>query len=126
DAGLAASEDAVTYVSSRRRGRAMLPWLADQAHLTMLDLLDRGQKPDAIITGNDLHAMGAMRAMHERSISVPDDVLVVGWCDYYFSAYLAPSLTSVRVPIHRVGLIAFEMMLRRIRREHGEEPERHT
>jgi len=126
DAGLAASEDAVTYVSSRRRGRAMLPWLADQAHLTMLDLLDRGQKPDAIITGNDLHALGAMRALHERSISVPDDVLVVGWGDYPFSAYLAPSLTSVRLPIQRVGRIAFEMMLRRIRREHGEEPERHT
>src|SRR5699024_1911812 len=126
DAGLEPSEDALAYVSSRRRGRALLPWLADEAHLTTLDLLDRGHKPDAIITGNDLHALGAMRALHERSLRVPEDTLVVGWGDYPFSAYLTPSLTSVRLPIQRVGRIAFEMMLRRIRGEQGEEPEHHT
>ena len=126
DAGIEPTDNSVVYVPARRSGNAILPWHADEAHRTTVDLLDRGHLPDAIITGNDYFALGAMRALHQRGIEVPGRTLVIGYGDYPFSAHLTPPLTSVRLPTKAVGQRAVELLLRRIRGGEPVELEHHT
>lgn len=113
-AGLPWTDDAVVRVPSRRSGSAILPWHADEAYRITLDLLDRGRRPEAILTGNDYFALGALRAFHERRIYVPSDVIVTGYGDYPFSSHLSPSLTTARLPMAEVGKQAVSLILRRI------------
>lgn len=112
--GVEPGEHPVVHIPGRRSGNAILPLSPDEAYRSTTDLLDRGHDPDAILTGNDYFALGAIRALRERRISVPDQVIVSGYGDYPFSAYLSPSLTSSRLPTQGVGRRAFELLLERI------------
>jgi DNA-binding LacI/PurR family transcriptional regulator len=60
--------------------------------------------------------MGAIRALREADLRVPDDVSVVGFDDIQSAAYQNPALTTVRQPLREMGRIAAETLLRRIRR----------
>jgi LacI family transcriptional regulator len=64
---------------------------------------------------NDISAMGAIRALREAKLRVPDDVSVVGFYDIQSAAYQNPALTTVRQPLREMGRIAAETLLRRIR-----------
>lgn len=126
EAGLAWDARSIVRIPSRRIGSSILPWHSDEAYRATVDLLDRGHRPDAVLTGNDYFALGALRAFHERRITVPEQVIVTGYGDYPFSSHLTPSLTSARLPMAGIGQLAVELILRRIR---GEEPktfEHHT
>lgn len=75
--------------------------------------LDSGRKPPrAIFCSNDLMALGAIAALHERGLSVPDRVAVMGFDDLYLAATAVPPLTTVRQPLADMGAIAFRMVLR--------------
>ena len=79
----------------------------------------------ALFAFNDISAMGAIRALREARLRVPDDVSVVGFDDIQSAAYQNPALTTVRQPLREMGRIAAETLLRRIRRSevgsHGAE-----
>src|ERR1700733_11328212 len=70
----------------------------------------------ALFAFNDISAMGAIRALREADLRVPDDVSVVGFDDIQSAAYQTPALTTVRQPLREMGRIAAETLLRRIRR----------
>ena len=74
----------------------------------------------ALFAFNDISAMGAIRALREAKLRVPDDVSVVGFDDIQSAAYQNPPLTTVRQPLHEMGRIAAETLLRRIRRPAGD------
>lgn len=59
-------------------------------------LLDRGERFDAIFAVTDLIAIGAMRALADKQLKVPDDVSVVGFDDMPLAAYVTPALTTVQ------------------------------
>jgi DNA-binding LacI/PurR family transcriptional regulator len=69
----------------------------------------------ALFAFNDISAMGAIRALREAKMRVPDDVSVVGFDDIQSAAYQNPALTTVRQPLREMGRIAAETLLRRIR-----------
>lgn len=69
----------------------------------------------AILAFNDISAMGAIRALHESGLRVPEDVSVVGFDDIERAAYQNPGLTTVRQPLRKMGAIAAETVLRGIR-----------
>lgn len=69
----------------------------------------------ALFAFNDMSAMGAIRALREVDLQVPDDVSVVGFDDIQSAAYQNPALTTVRQPLREMGRIAGEILLRRIR-----------
>jgi LacI family transcriptional regulator len=79
-------------------------------------LLAARKKFTALFAFNDISAMGAIRACREAGLRVPDDVSVVGFDDIESAAYQNPALTTVRQPLHEMGRIAAETLLRRIRR----------
>jgi LacI family transcriptional regulator len=70
----------------------------------------------ALFAFNDISAMGAIRALRESGLQVPENVSVVGFDDIQSAAYQNPSLTTVRQPLHKMGRIAAETVLRRITR----------
>jgi LacI family transcriptional regulator len=73
-------------------------------------------RPDftALFAFNDISAIGAIRALREAGRRVPEDVSVVGFDDIQSAAFQNPSLTTVRQPLHRMGEVAAETLLRRI------------
>ena len=66
--------------------------------------------PTAIVTGNDLTAIGVLHRAYDGRIRVPDDLSVVGFDDIVFSEFTQPSLTTVAVPRAEIGNVAFEAL----------------
>jgi DNA-binding LacI/PurR family transcriptional regulator len=77
-------------------------------------LLASRQPFTALFAFNDISAMGAIRALREAGLKVPDDVSVVGFDDIQNAAYQNPGLTTVRQPLREMGRVAAEILLRRI------------
>ncbi|MDD3796109.1 MAG: LacI family DNA-binding transcriptional regulator [Lachnospiraceae bacterium] len=69
-------------------------------------LAARPKLPTAFFADNDMIALGAMKAMSECGIRVPEDISVVGFDDLSFSSISNPPLTTLRVPKQEMGRIA--------------------
>ena len=69
----------------------------------MRRLLGSGAPPDAVFCFNDLLALGALRALHEAGLRVPEDVAVVGFDDIEDGRYSAPTLTTVAPDKDRIA-----------------------
>jgi LacI family transcriptional regulator len=67
--------------------------------------------PECLFAVNDVMAIGAMAALRERGARVPEDVAVAGFDDIPTLRDLAPSLTTVRLPLAEMGRIAASMVL---------------
>lgn len=83
-------------------------------------LLASGKVFTALFAFNDICAIGAMRALHEVGLRVPQDISVVGFDDIESSAYQNPALTTVQQPLKKMGALAAEKILRRISRPPSE------
>ncbi|MEJ0030391.1 MAG: LacI family DNA-binding transcriptional regulator [Bacteroidota bacterium] len=70
--------------------------------------------PDAIFASNDPMAMGAILAIKEKGLKIPDDVAVVGFSNYFFAQITDPSLTSVDQPGFEMGQEAARLLIRQI------------
>jgi DNA-binding LacI/PurR family transcriptional regulator len=86
-------------------------------------LLAEPETPTIIFCGSDLIAMGAMSALEEAGVKVPEDVSVIGIDDISFAFLARPPLTTISVPRERVGTIAFESLekLLKLKRRKGSE-----
>jgi len=78
------------------------------------ELLSRGKPFTALFAYNDISAIGAIRAIHEQGLHVPQDVSVMGFDDIPGAAFHTPSLTTVRQPLNRMGEVAAQSLLERI------------
>ena len=83
---------------------------ADYGCEAMSSLLDQAPLT-AVFCVNDFVAMGAMRAVRTRGLTVPCDVAIVGYDDIVFAREMTVPLTSVRQPMHELGWTAVEMLL---------------
>jgi len=84
----------------------------DIAYKALHHFLGNGKQVafDAIFAGDDDAAIGAINALTEYGYRVPEDIAVVGFDDSRLSAFLTPSLTTVRAPTETVGRIATEKL----------------
>ncbi|MBI1877758.1 MAG: substrate-binding domain-containing protein [Chloroflexi bacterium] len=80
-------------------------------YTSMQQLLALPNPPTAVFTHNDVLAVGAMRAIHDAGLMVPDDVSVVGYDDTISSSYLNPRLTTVKFPVAEMGRRAGQVIL---------------
>ena len=80
-----------------------------------LDSVSRDELPKAFYAENDVLAVGAMRALNEHGIRVPEDVSIIGFDDLSLGAFSNPPLTTVHVPKHEVGEIAVRRLVGNIR-----------
>jgi LacI family transcriptional regulator len=79
------------------------------------ELVNRGADFTALFCYNDMSAIGAIRALKNHGLRVPEDVSVVGFDDIQSAAYHNPSLTTIRQPLHQMGVVAARTLLERIR-----------
>lgn len=87
-------------------------------------ILDRTPRPTAIFASNDSMAIGALSALREAGLRVPDDVAVVGFDDIPIAGYVSPRLSSMHVPISELGARAMERLIEAIREEPPHAPRR--
>ena len=84
-----------------------------------LKVLGRDDPPTAIMCGSDVLALGALKALRERGVRVPEQVAVTGFDDFLFSEYIDPPLTTVKVPGYEMGRAGAELLIGRFE---GDEP----
>jgi LacI family transcriptional regulator len=88
-----------------------------RAAQTIRELLASGLAFDAIFSGDDMAAVGALSALREAGLRVPEDVKMVGFDDIPLARHLTPPLTTIHAPTEEVGKIATELLVRLVRRE---------
>jgi len=77
-------------------------------------LLATRRRFTALVAYNDITSIGAIRAIRETGLGVPDDISVVGFDDIREAAYHVPSITTIRQPLRRMGQLAAETIVDRI------------
>jgi DNA-binding LacI/PurR family transcriptional regulator len=86
----------------------------ETGYLATKRLLERLEPFTALFTFNDVSAIGAIRALREAGLGVPEDVSVVGFDDIPAAAYNHPALTTIKQPLREMGRLAAEHLLKRI------------
>jgi LacI family transcriptional regulator len=69
------------------------------------------QQPDGLVAANDVTAIGALRALREAHLRVPEDVAVIGFDDTPNASRTQPPLTTIRQPIQAMGTLAVETLI---------------
>ena len=82
----------------------------ESGYAAMQALLAQGEQPDAVFAANDVMSLGALLALKEAGLSVPDDVAVVGFDDIPIARFTSPPLTTLRVGVYELGRRGLEML----------------
>lgn len=77
-----------------------------KGYLQMREILDLPDRPTAVVAVSDKTALGAMEALKEQGVRVPEDISLVGIDDVVESAFTVPPLTTYRIPRHEMGVLA--------------------
>jgi len=77
----------------------------------MNQFLEQKQPPRAVFVSNDLMAIGAMEAIKQKGLRIPEDIAVVGYDDIPEASYTSPSLTTIALPKKKLGSLAVEILL---------------
>jgi len=85
-------------------------------------LLSLQQTPTVIFASNDLEAFGAMEAIRERGLQIPDDISIMGFDNIPQGSIVYPKLTTIQQPLDQMGRMAARMLLEQI--ENPERPPR--
>lgn len=85
----------------------------DGGRAAMSDLLDMSVPPDAVFVANNLMGVGALQVLVERD-ALPPQIGVASFGEVPYSAFLPGPVTTVQVPVRRLGMVAASMLLERI------------
>lgn len=107
DYGLEINEELIKFDNLKREGGY---------HLTRR-LIESGLKFSAVVTANDLLALGAIQAIKENGLSIPSDVAVIGFDDIELASLPEIQLSTVAQPKYEMGRLAFETLLKQIKGE---------
>jgi len=88
------------------------------------DLLEKGRDFTALFAAADVMAIGAIRALRDKGLRVPEDVSVIGFDGLSISSYLVPQLSSVAQPAKRIARQGVELLIAQI--EEGREAAHET
>lgn len=103
-AGIAIASELMQYADFRQAG----------GYEAMKKLLGLDNPPTAVFTGSNLMTLGALQAIHEARLRIPEDIAIVGFDDMPWALSLQPPLTVVAQPAFDVGVTAARLLLERI------------
>ena len=128
--GLIAGPSSISNSRQRRRGyekalkEADLPldselirigdYKQNSGRVLAKELLELPSPPTALFVSNNLMAVGALEAIHEKKLKVPESIALIGFDDLPWAEALDPPLTVVRQPAYEVGKAAAEMLINRL------------
>jgi LacI family transcriptional regulator len=122
----------VLYPANEERARTFREWtekkgLFNPAHYMLAErlrfesgyrlaceLMAKADLPEIVVTSNDNVAIGAYRAIQERGLRIPTDIAVASFNDIPAAQFLAPPLTTVRIPAERIGENAFDLLMEQL------------
>jgi LacI family fructose operon transcriptional repressor len=110
--GLAVSPDLVRYVPAK----------VQAGHQAALEMLDSREAPQAFFTSNSLLLAGALMAIRDRDLRIPEQVGLAGFDDVNWTVLVQPAVTVISQPTDEIGRTATELLLQRI--ENPERPAR--
>lgn len=102
--GLAPRAGQMKYVAPKVEG----------GYAAALELLSSSQPPEALFTSNSLIAEGAVRAIRELGLTIPDQVALVTFDDTTWASLVQPAITLIAQPTYEIGQTAAELLLQRI------------
>lgn len=105
DAGLSLDESLMVHSAFRQ---------AD-GYSAMQQLLSTATPPTAVFAASNLLTLGALQAIHERHLAIPDEIAIVGFDEMPWAMSLRPPLTTIAQPAFDVGRTAAELLLARVR-----------
>jgi DNA-binding LacI/PurR family transcriptional regulator len=82
-----------------------------------------GQRPTAVLAMSDAMAIGALLAIRDHHLTVPDDVSVVGFDDIDLAPHIDPPLTTIHRPMRRKGEEAVRLLLSGVQRQENGRPQ---
>jgi LacI family transcriptional regulator len=82
------------------------------------------RRPTAVFCVNDLAAVGALRAVEEAGLKVPEEISIVGYDDILWARLIKPGLTTVAQPVEELGRLTAELLVKRINQEPIGSPQR--
>lgn len=88
----------------------------DSGYNLMKDLLKDLRKPLALFVANDLMAWGAIEAIKETELKIPDDISIVGYDNIFIAKLVVPALTTVNQKKYEAGRTAMEALYNKINR----------
>lgn len=84
----------------------------DSGFVAMTELLAADAGIDAVFAASDLMADGALRAIRQAGLRIPQDIAVMGFDDTAIARYCSPPLTTIRQPLHEMGTTLARLVLR--------------
>lgn len=89
-------------------------WELEGGYRAAQNLLNLAEIPGAIFAANDLMALGAIYAVQDAGLNVPEDVAVVGYDNRNFAKIVRPKITTVSMAVYEMGRAAAELLLKQI------------
>ncbi|HAF89040.1 MAG TPA: LacI family transcriptional regulator [Deltaproteobacteria bacterium] len=93
------------------------PVQMEQGIQAISNILAYEQKPDALICVSDTMAVGSIFECQRRKINIPKDIAIAGFGDFEISSNIVPSLTTVSVSGHEIGLKTAKLILKRLQNQ---------
>lgn len=87
---------------------------ADAGYAATLKMIDLAEPPDALFTANSLIAVGALQAIRERNLTIPEDIALVTFDETTWASLVQPAITLIDQPTYEIGKTAAELLLQRI------------
>jgi DNA-binding LacI/PurR family transcriptional regulator len=84
----------------------------ESGYVAIKQLLAVDDAPTAVFIASDMVAMGALRALQEEGVSVPQELAIVGFDDITAARFITPALTTVHVPTFGLGWSGAELVIR--------------
>lgn len=91
-----------------------VPPKREAGYAATLKMLDVAEPPDALFAINSLIAEGALQAIRERNLTIPDDIALVTFDDTTWSSLVQPPITLIAQPTYEIGKTAAELLIQRI------------
>ena len=102
--GLSPRADYMKYVAPK----------IEMGYVAALKMLDAAEPPDAFFTVNSMLAAGALQAIRERNLRIPDDIALVTFDETTWASLVQPAITLIAQPTYEIGKTAAELLLQRI------------
>lgn len=97
----------ISYMKKRKLDYKQFLWEGSfnsaSGYEMMRQMLEGKELPSAVFTASDALAFGAMKAIKEAGLVIPEDISIIGFNDTEMSAYTSPSLTTIHAPAYDMG-----------------------
>jgi len=93
----------------------------ESGYQAMKQLLELDDPPTAVFCASDEMAVGAVHAVQDKGLRVPDDIEVIGYDDIPLASMMRPKLTTVAQPMYDLGAVAMRLLTKFMNHEPIEE-----